>query len=120
MEPVLYVLGALVTLAGSWAVALVTSRSSEKVGAATAATAREKNAVDGFALLASTLETRVAKLESRVADLEEQLSASRQLFRVAIAYIERLLDYIAEHLPASGHRPPVPPDLRDHIDDGGP
>lgn len=118
MDPLVYVVGAVVTVVGSWLVARSTGRSSERVSAASQATDREKNAVDGFAVLTRQLEERVGKLEHRVEFLEEQLSQSRHLFRVAVAYIERLLDYIAEHPPASGHRPPVPPDLREHIDDG--
>lgn len=73
-------------------------------------------AVDGFDRLTNRLGTRLSEVERRLESVETQLTDSNRLLRVALAYIERLLDFVAEIAPDRKRIPPaIPNELTEHL-----
>lgn len=104
-------LGSLLTYLG----VRYTARQSRQAADAGVEAQRDRDAVDGFDRLAGRLEKRIESLEGRVGQLELQLSIAQRLLRSAIGYVERLLDYISEHMPGQPDVPQAPPDLSEHL-----
>lgn len=99
-----------------YATAKLTSRQARAATASATATADASTAVDGYDRLTGRLSRRLEQVELRLTDVEVQLRDSRRTLHVALAYIERLLDFVAEAVPDRDRKPPgIPSELTDHL-----
>ena len=89
----------------------------------------DRTAVEGFRGLVESLQAEVKRLSDRVEQIEKRAEAAERAREVAerardeaqrvshaaLAYIQKLLGYIADHLPGRTDVPPRPRDLYDHL-----
>lgn len=64
--------------------------------------------------LVQRLEDRITRLDERLEKVEEEIKTERDLRWVAIHYIRRLHDWIAQYIPGAAP-PPVPDELTPYI-----
>jgi len=83
---------------------------------------RRKDAMDGYETLSNSLLKRIGNQDERITAIElRQAATERQLYQTqralssAIAYIERLLDFISAQLPGHPSVPAMPPDVREQM-----
>ena len=107
---------ALLMFAGTVLAALLTYAGVRFTGRQSRKAADGATAVDGFDKLTGRLEKRLSEVEARLATVEGLLRDSTRVLHVALAYIERLLDFVAEVVPDRDRRPPpIPHELTDHL-----
>lgn len=108
-ETAIAVLGTLFVAGLSYAGVRFTSHQSR-------AAADASTAVAGFDKLTGRLEARLSEVEKRLETVEGLLRDSTRVLHVALAYIERLLDFVAEVVPDRTRTPPpIPHELTDHL-----
>lgn len=83
---------------------------------------RRKDAMDGYETLSNSLLKRISNQDDRITEIEiRQAATERKLYQTqrslnaAIAYIERLLDFISAQLPGHSSVPPMPADVREQM-----
>ena len=83
---------------------------------------RRKDAMDGYETLSNSLlkrignqDERITEIELRQAATERKLHQTQRALNSAIAYVERLLDFISAQLPSHPSVPAMPPDVREQM-----
>jgi len=83
---------------------------------------RRKDAIDGYETLSTSLLKRISDQDIRIGEIEQrQTNTDRKLYQTqrslfsAVAYIERLLDFISAQLPEHPAVPPMPPEVREQM-----
>jgi hypothetical protein len=83
---------------------------------------RRKDAMDGYETLSNSLLKRLGNQDERITEIElRQAATERKLYQTqralhnAIAYVERLLDFISAQLPGHPSVPPMPTDVREQM-----
>lgn len=107
---------AFLTLLGTLFVAGLGYLGIRYTGRQSRAASDASTAVEGYDKLTGRLEHRLEEVERRLGMVEAQLRDSTRVLHVALAYIERLLDFVAEVVPDRKRTPPpIPNELTDHL-----
>lgn len=102
---------ALCVLAGTY----VTARFGKKATDKSTEIQGQAQVVDNYSQLLTDVRAEMVELRARVEKLEKRAEAAEQRYGVAIAYIRRLLGWIANHLPEV-QPPPVPAAIAHDLD----
>lgn len=115
LAPLLTFLGIVVGAVVTFYSVRSTGRQAQRVSDASADATTRRDAVDGFDKLTARLTHRLEDLEERVTSLESDLADVNQVLKVAVGFIERLLDYIIRIAPGNKGVPVIPGELEDRL-----
>jgi len=83
---------------------------------------RRKDAIDGYETLSTSLLKRISDQDVRIGEIEQrQTNTDKKLYQTqrslfsAVAYIERLLDFISAQLPGHPDVPAMPAEVRQQM-----